>query len=225
MATTITDRSTTIDADQCVELRDIDWKGYLTVLRLRGDRGRPRIIYLDGSLYLVTTSLPHEDLKKRLGLLISEVVLGLNIPCRQTGETTYRRRKKKGGVEGDETYYIANAPQVRGKKEIDLRTDPPPDLAVEVVYTHAAKAAVEVYRRLGVPEVWICDEKGLRILVRQANGRYAESATSAAFPFLTAAEIFSWVGRPEAEADTEWGLEVRRWVRDTLAPRREAPGV
>ena len=49
-------------------------------------------------------------------------------------------------------------------------------------------AAIEVYRRFRVPEVWICDEAELVILVLQPNGRYAESATSVPFPFLSAAE-------------------------------------
>jgi Uma2 family endonuclease len=222
MATTIPNRSTTIPGDQCVEMREIDWKGYVTMLRLRGERPIPRMIYLDGSLFLVSPSFPHERLAERLGIFVIEVVVGLDIPCVPAGGTTFRRRKKRGGVEGDKTFYLANEARVRGKEKIDLRTDPPPDLAIEAVYTHAA-AAVEVYRRLGVSEVWLCDEEGLHILVLRANGRYAESEASAAFPFLTEGEIFSWVGRPQSVSETEWVKEVRRWVRDTLAPRRAGP--
>jgi Uma2 family endonuclease len=223
MATATPERPASLDGDQCVELRGLDWKGYSTMLRLRGERSVPRMIYLDGSVFLESPSLRHEDLKKLLGLFIAEVVRGLDIPCRQTGQTTFRRRKKKGGVEGDETYYLANAARVRGKKEIDLRTDPPPDLAVEVVYTHAAKAAIEVYRRLGVREIWIGDANGLRILVLREDGKYAGVPASAALPFLTAEEIFSWVGRPDAEANTDWHNEVYRWVRDVLLPRVAGP--
>ena len=179
--------------DQCVEWHDLDWKGYVTMLRLRGERHSPRMIYLDGSLYLVTTSFPHERLAERLGLFVMVIVEELDIPCVPAGQTTFRRRKKRGGVEGDKTFYLANEARVRGKDKIDLRMDPPPDLAIEAVHTHAATAAVEVYRRLGVPEVWICDDKRFRILVRQANGRYAEAGASAAFPFLSAAEIVDWV--------------------------------
>jgi Uma2 family endonuclease len=223
MATTIPNRSTTIPGDQCVEMREIDWKGYVTMLRLRGERPIPRMIYLDGSLFLVTTSFPHERLAERLGIFVIEVVVGLDIPCVPAGGTMFRRREKRGGVEGDKTFYLANEVRVRGKEKIDLRTDPPPDLAIEAVYTHAAAAAVEVYRRLGVSEVWLCDEEGLHILVLRANGRYAESEASAAFPFLTEGEIFSWVGRPQSVSETEWVKEVRRWVRETLAPRRAGP--
>ena len=45
--------------DQCVVLRDVGWKGYRTLLRVRGQRPRPRMIYLDGSVYLATTSYLH----------------------------------------------------------------------------------------------------------------------------------------------------------------------
>jgi hypothetical protein len=61
----------------------------------------------------------------------------------------------------------------------------------------------------------------LVILVLQPNGRYAASPTSAAFPFLTAAEIYDWVARPEDESDTEWVAELRDWVKDTLVLRAD----
>jgi Uma2 family endonuclease len=225
MATTIPTRSVsaTVEGDQCVTLHDLDWKGYLTMLRLRGERPVPRMVYLDGSLQLVSPSYVHEFLKKRLGTFVLEVVVELGIHHIPAGSTTFRRRRKRGGVEGDESFYLANAARIHGKTDINLRTDPPPDLAIEAVHTHDARAAVEVYRRLGVPEVWICDGERLRVLVRQANGRYAASESSAAFPFLKAAEIFAWVTRPTAVSETEWVNELRRWVRETLVPRRAGP--
>src|SRR5690348_2763174 len=101
MATATPKRPAALDGDQCVELRGFDWRGYSTMLRLRGERPCPRMIYLDGDLYLVSPSMRHENLKELLGIFVSEVVLGLDIPCRHTAQTTFRRRKKKGGVEGD----------------------------------------------------------------------------------------------------------------------------
>jgi Uma2 family endonuclease len=224
MATTIPSSTRSaaalVQGDQCVTLRGIDWKGYLTILRLRGERPVPRMIYCDGELLLVSPSYIHERLSELLGIFIIEVVVGLEIPCTSAGSTTFRRRAKRGGVEGDKTFYLANQARVHGKNEIDLRNDPPPDLAIEAVHTHEVAAAIEVYRRLGVPEVWVCDGEKLRILVRQANGRYARADSSAAFPFLEAAEVFAWVTRPDVASDTDWVKELRRWVRDTLVPRR-----
>jgi Uma2 family endonuclease len=200
-------------------MHGIGWAGYETVLRLRGDASQPKMIYVDGDLFLVSPALPHERLNRRIGFFMDQLILGLRLPCLQSGQTTFRRRGKRGGVEGDHTFYLASEPRVRGKMQIDLRVDPPPDLAIEVVYTHQAEAALKVYRRLGVPEVWICEEGDLRILVRQENGQYAEVASSLAFPFLTSDEITKWTQWPYSGTDTDWMEEVHRWLFETIVPR------
>ena len=215
---------TKVGGDQCVTLHRIGWVGYSTMLRLRGERGVPRMTYLDGDLWLMSPSFSRERLAERLGWFVGEVVVGLKIPCIPAGHTTFRRRKKRGGAEGDKTFYLANEARIRGKDTIDLRVDPPPDLVIESVYTNSVTPALAVWRRLRVPEVWACDEDRLRILVLQANGRYAEAKTSLAFPFLTTAEIFDWASRPRTVAETEWAYEVRRWVQEVLVPRAQTAG-
>jgi Uma2 family endonuclease len=223
-ATAITKATWEAEGDQCVALRDIGWKGYLTLLRLRGERPAPRMVYLDGTVWLMSPSFPHERLKKRLGWLVMVIVEEFDIPCVPAGSTTFRRRGKKGGVEGDETFYLANEARVRGKQKLHLRTDPPPDLAIEAVQAHDPDAAIEVYRRLRVPEVWVCDEAELVILILQPDGNYTVSPTSAAFPFLSAAELHEWVSRPQTVSETEWVKGFRRWVKRTLKPRVRRPG-
>jgi Uma2 family endonuclease len=219
LATAI-DKSTRLaDGDQCVAIRDVGWKGYATLLRLRGERSTPRMVYLDGTVLLMSPSFPHERLKTRLGQFVTEVAVGLRIPFVPAGSTTLRRRARKGGVEGDQTFYLANEARIRGKDKIDLRTDPPPDLAMEAVYSHDAEAAVEVYRRFRVPELWICDESELVILVLQPNGEYAASTTSVALPYLSAAEIHHWLNQPQSVSELDWVTSLRRWVRRTLRPR------
>ena len=219
MATAIETQPATILGDQCVALRDVGWKGYNAVLKLRGERPRPRIVYLDGSLFLMTTSLPHERFKKLLDQFVVAVAHGLRIPFYQAGSPTLRRKAKRGGVEGDETYYFTNATRMRGKRKIDLKVDPPPDLAIEVVHSNPVAASLEVYRRLGVPEVWACEDHGLKILLLQPDGQYAESKSSKVFPVVTAAEIFAWVTRPDADEQLEWLDALQKWVRDDLARR------
>ena len=218
-ASAIPDRTSDVQDDQCVVLRDIGWKGYSTLLRVRGERSVPRMVYLDGSVFLVSPSFSHERLKELLGHFVMVLVEELDIPCIAAGSTTYRRRKRRGGVEGDQTYYFANLDRIRGKKKLNLRVDPPPDLAIEAVATHDADEAVEVYRRFRVPEVWICDESQLTILRLQQNGQYSPADQSLAFPALTAAEIHSWVTRTQDASDTAWIKDLRRWVADVLAPR------
>jgi Uma2 family endonuclease len=210
--------------DQCVEMCDIGWEGYKTMLRLRGSGSVPRMTYLDGDLWLMSPSFFHESLAERLGAFVVEVAIGVGIPYLPAGSTTFRRLKKRGGVEPDKSYYFANEGRVRGKNRIDLRIDPPPDLVIEAVYTHDADAAIEVWRRFGVPEVWVCDATGLRILLLQANGRYAESESSAIYPFVTKTEIFEWVTRSPETPELEWSREARRWVQEVLVARVRGQG-
>jgi Uma2 family endonuclease len=224
MATVITEqtRDTGTDGDQCVVMHGIGWDGYTKVLRARGERSMPRMVYLDGNLYLMSPAYHHESLAERLGYFVMTVAEECDIPCTFAGSTTFRRKKKKGGVEGDKTFYLTNEPRIRGKAKLHLRTDPPPDLVIEVVNTHDADEAVEVWRRFGAPEVWVEDGEHLTILSLQPDGRYTEGASSVAFPFLTAAEIHEWVTQPSTASEIAWVKALRKWVVETLLPRAKS---
>ena len=213
------------ETDQCVELRDIGWNGYRQMVRLRGDRRVPRRIYLHGNLELTSPSCPHEHGVYRLERFITVITEEYRIPCVGTRSTTFRRRRKKGGVEPDLSYDFTNALRIRDNTRINLRTNPPPDLAVKVVCSRDASRTIEVYRRFGVPEVWIWEHPNLLILALDENVQYAESPTSLAFPFLSAPDIATWIARPESETetDTDWALQLRQWVRDILVPRSQIP--
>jgi Uma2 family endonuclease len=220
MTTTSTAYSGTeaANGDQCVELRDVGWRGYLRLLKLRGQRSVPRLIYLDGSVQLVSPSDPHEWLAFRLGEFVTGVAAGLRISFRATRQLTFRKRSSRGGVEGDATFYLANLERVRGKT-IDLGVDPPPDLAIEAVYSNPPTKALAAYRRLKVPEVWVGERHRVRILVLGADSRYRACPSSLAFPILTASEISEWIFRPDTGDDLEWTLALRQWIVETLAAR------
>ncbi len=209
------------DSDQLVVLGGIGWAGYEEVLKVRGGRARPRLVYRDGDLLLMSPGHSHERDKDRFLLFVVATARALRIRFRTAGSTTYRRRDKDAGFEPDLSFYFENSPRVRNKKEIDLDVDPPPDLAIEVVYSHSAKAALEVSRRLGVPEAWVCDEIGLKFLVLDEAGHYVQSTASRSLPLLTAEEIVSWVRRPEGEeeSDLEWLDDLSSWLREVLLPR------
>jgi Uma2 family endonuclease len=217
-----------VKGDQRVQFVGIGWAGYEALLKVQGEKSRPQIIYLDGDAYLVSPSNLHEWVKKRLGQFVVEVASGLKMRFLMAGETTFRRRKNEVGVQPDESFYLANADKVAGKirkVDIDLSIDPPPDLAIEVVHTHGADEAVEVLRRLRVPEVWVADVDGLRILVRKQNGRYVESKTSLAFLFLSADEIFQWANHLAGGFDSDWIEDLRQWIEGELVPRVKGQGV
>lgn len=222
MAATTTETATEPAGDQCVVMRGVDWKGYTSVLRARGKRRHPRMVYLDGNLYLMSPEFRHEYLAEQLGGFVKAVAGELDIVYVKARSTTFRRRKQRGGAEADQSFYLANAARIAGKSRLHLRVDPPPDLVIEAVNTHDADAAVEVWRRFGVPEVWVCDLSSLQILALQPDGTYADSDASVSFPFLSAAEVLGWVSRPQTGNDAAWARELRRWVREVVAPRARA---
>ena len=61
---------------------------------------------------------------------------------------------------------------MRGKRRVDLNFDPQPDLAIEVDVT--SKTQLDVYAKLGVPELWRYEKNKLRIDILQA-GSYQQS--------------------------------------------------
>ncbi len=194
-------------ADRWVVIRT-DWAGYRAMLKIRGEGPSPRIIYLDGRMTLVSPGYSHELIKKRLATLIEEVIIGLDIPAVVAGATTLRDKPRRGGAEGDEAYYFANSEKVAGNKAIDLRVDLPPDLAVEAVVSHPVKDALEVYRRLGVPEVWVCDGRCFGSWPSRPIRPMPSAPTSKSLPMLSAVDLLRWVQHlPDARHNT-WGREV-----------------
>lgn len=83
MATTTTaePKVISVEGDQCVLLRDIGWKSYRTMLRLRGECSIPKMIYLDGSLLLVSPTSVRAFLKKRLAAFVHEVIAWVSRPA------------------------------------------------------------------------------------------------------------------------------------------------
>jgi Uma2 family endonuclease len=205
--------------DQCVIMHNIGWEGYLRVLRARGENGRPKLLYLDGDVQLMSPAYPHEQMADRLSDLVKIAARELRLPHKSVRSTTFRRRKNLGGAEADASFYLQSLERIRGRRQLDLRRDPPPDLVLEAVNTHQAEAAIEVWRHFGVPVLWIADAARVQIRAHQADRQYAESATSLILTTLTAAEIYEWMMRDLDGDDLEWRDSLTTWVRDMLVPR------
>lgn len=98
--------------------------------------------YLEGSLEIMRPSPRHEVAKKQIARLLELFAIERKIPLFAYGSTTFRDEASRRGLEPDECYS-------RGRNRM------PPDLAIEVVVSSAAIDKLEVYRGLGVSEVWI----------------------------------------------------------------------
>lgn len=135
----------------------------------------------------MTPGPSHEAIKSRLGGLIEDILIGLQITFKPYGQVTLLEAADvRTGTEGGECYYLnaANIDMIRRKKRLVMGQDPPPDLAVEVVATHPLGDTLDVYRTFKVPELWVCKRSEVDFLVLGPDGRYAPSATSLCLPFL-----------------------------------------
>src|SRR5207249_6513573 len=62
------------------------------------------------------------------------------IPLEKRGSATWKRKGIQKGVEADTCFYIANAHRIAKKRKIDLESDPPPDVAVEIDTTNESRS-------------------------------------------------------------------------------------
>jgi Uma2 family endonuclease len=113
----------------------VTWGAYKRLLRARGDGSRPKHTFLAGRMTIVSAGHSHEEHKKRLGGMIEDILTGLMIDFNASGEVTlFTSLRPRAGTEADETCYLTNIARVRGKKQLLMGVDPPPDLVLEVVF-------------------------------------------------------------------------------------------
>jgi Uma2 family endonuclease len=207
--------TTEVDDLQRFVFRKADWAFYQEVgERLEGRRAF--ITYYKGKLEIVTTSLLHEAISGLLVVIIRVLAEETNTPLKGAGAATLDRVDLDEGTAPDASFYIANERRMRGKQTIDLATDPPPDLAIEVEVTRRLGERKSIYRDLGVAELWLYGAAGLAIQVYQ-NGQYIGSERSPTFPLLSPQEISAFVANGLTQDETEFAKAFRTRVKEALA--------
>ena len=201
------------EAVQRFLLYDVDWESYEKMLEALGDRPGLKVTYDEGTLELMSPSRNHEWTKRRLGRLIEMLTFELDIPIQSGGSTTFRKREMRRGLEPDECYWIQNEPAVRGKQQLDLRRDPPPDLAIEMEISRSALDRPGIYASLRVPEIWRLVHGTIQVNLLQPDGTYGLSTTSRSFPFLPMGEFSRFLEIDETTDETTWLRRFVEWVR------------
>src|SRR5438445_7180340 len=77
----------------------------------------------------------------------------LNVEAWNLGSTTFKREDLARGFEADCCFYFENEDRVRGKERIDLKTDPPPDLVIEIDMIECSQDRSPVNPMLRMPSV------------------------------------------------------------------------
>ena len=163
--------------------------------------------------------VPHGRFSNLFGFLIEAMTEELEIPRNALDPITIKRRLADRGLEPDKCYYLReNAGRLRDQRSVDLDVDPPPDLAVEIEITSGILDKLAIYAGIGVPEIWRFDGEALSVLLLQADGTFAESPDSRAFPFLPMGELARFVEEYDPADEVRWARSFRAWVRIVLLP-------
>jgi Uma2 family endonuclease len=129
-----------------------------------------------------------------------------------------KRRRKRRGLEPDNCYWIANAGRLQAKKHLDLRVDPPPDLAIEMDVAHSSVDRMSIYAALEVPEVWRLTSEGLSFNILE-SGVYQVRVHSLSFPRLASADLVPFLADLGHTGTTRLVARFREWVRQVLLNR------
>jgi Uma2 family endonuclease len=197
-------------------LEGISWETYEHLVEDLGEQ-HLRLTYHRGRLTIMSPLPKHDRVKKFIGRMIEMLAIELRIPMSCYGSATWKRADMDAGLEADECYYVQSEPVVRGKDNIDLGVDPPPDLAVEVDITRQVLARLPIYVALGVPELWHYRDGKLLALVL-APGGYVPSEKSLAFPMLRPADFERFLDLRTTMDETTLMTQFRDWARTLARP-------
>jgi Uma2 family endonuclease len=163
----------------------------------------------------MTPLYEHENPKIQFDRFILVLAEELEIEIKSAGSTTLKRKATNLGIEPDNCYYIQNEPAVRGKQELDLETDPPPDLAIEIDITSSSVNKFRIYSTLGVPELWRYNGRDLKFY-QLVEGQYVECEFSLAFPLVSVTDMSRLIEQSKTSGEIALLKSFRAWVRNKI---------
>lgn len=184
--------------DERVVMTNVSWDAFESLLIKRGESG-PRVTYLEGTLELMSPSRDHDIISRRFAAVVEQYLDHLGIVWDGAGAWLLKNAPTEAGLEPDECYLLYDPTKKR------------PDLAIEVVWTSGGIDKLEIYRRLGVGEVWfwIDDEITVHVLTETGFEQREQSQCLPGFDFSLVTEMLAL---PSLSA-------VRKALRERLTTR------
>jgi Uma2 family endonuclease len=117
-----------------------------------------RLTFLDGTLAIMAPlSEAHEEPKKTLAQILEVYMRSQGIRFYGRGSTTIGIKSLGARKEPDESYCLGE------RKKI-------PDLALEITVTSGGLDVLEIYRRIGVQEVWFWEDGVVAVYCLRSTG-------------------------------------------------------
>jgi len=197
---------------QSILFEGVRWVTYECLLADFGDSHAARVTYDQGTLEIMAPSYAHEQLNNLIATIVSCIATEMDIDCENAGSTTFKRADVRRGFEPDACFYLQHVAAIRGKRTIDLTTDPPPDLVVDIDSTHPSLDKLPIYAALGVPEVWRSTDNRVVMYQRVGDG-YAGIEHSVVLPEVTGMDMQDWLAASEQMSRASWMRQVQAWAR------------
>lgn len=194
---------------------EVSWEEYEQLLTDLGDDYGVRINYFRGRLEIMSLSQFHEMYAFLLHDLALMTADRLGITFESRGSMTLKEKIFEGGAEPDGCFYLQHSSFIIGKRSLDLKIDPPPDVIVEIDVSHGSRYKFDFYANLGIPEIWLYDEKTLGIYLLNEGG-YVQSNVSLAFPILTSDALTQSLEQSKTEGQSGARQRFSRWLKAQL---------
>lgn len=170
---------------------------------MRGDKSAPRIAFLEGTIEIASPSRTHEEIKSLIGRLVEVWCLEKDIDFQTLGSWTLEEKEVERGVEPDECYVFSTG-----------KTGTRPDLAIEVVWTSGGLNKLDIYRKLGVQEVWFWKRGAITMHVLRQDS-YEQVSASVALPGIDVVQLAAFLDRPStSQAMRDYRAQLRERVAE-----------
>lgn len=194
-----------------VVLHNVSWQTYQALLADMGEHRATRLAYDRGILEIKMPSKLHEPINRLLERIITTLTEELGMNVLPLGSTTFNREQAQG-VEPDSCFYIQNSDRVNLEDNEPL--DLPPDLVVEVDITSSSQSRLNIYKIMGVPEIWRYNRQGFAIL-QLREGEYVECESSLTFPKISAQFLTALIEQgKQAKNQNVVIRELRNYLQD-----------
>jgi Uma2 family endonuclease len=177
------------------------WDEYERLVEHLSDGHHLRVSFDRGRLEVMSPLPEHEEHARFIDDLVRVWADHAGIELEKRGSTTWKKRSIERGVEADSCYYVQRADRIIGKRRLDLESDPPPDIAVEIDVTNESLSKFPIYAALGVPEIWRYDGAEVRFYAL-TGATYSEASESSCFPGLSPTSLAEALEHSKTDGQT-----------------------
>jgi len=189
----------------------VSWEMFQALTR---ESSGGRLTYDRGTLEIMSPSFGHENAVCILGRWVRIYTEEIGIEIASSGSTTLWSDEAQRAIEPDESFYLASAHLIRGKTDVDLTVDPPPDLLIEVDVSRSSLNKLDICRTLGIPEVWRFKNEQLEVYVLQNDRPYAVADRSSVLPGFPLDGAIALLSQRQSLGESEMARRFRSLVRE-----------